>query len=215
MEDRSEDKRNRGKTFLYLVLCVIFFLGVYFLFFTEKDRIISAVRRGDVQTIKAMLESGTDPNTIYTPFLGTITKKQYLEKNFSLLILAIRNNNNTYETTKVLLEHGASIANTKSPGSSILYFAFANLDVVKLLVSYNADPLMKDRHGNNLLHVMPWNLAQFPEQLKVAKYYIDAGVDPFSKNNSGQEALARLKEMHAQAHQMLLDYIASKKGTAK
>lgn len=196
--------------YLSLVILVVLALSSYAMFFTKEDRIIRAVKGGNLDKVRDLLQNGANPNTMYKPFMGGILKYQYIDQDSSLLILAQQNKDKSFEMSKLLLEQGASLENTKFPDSSILYFAFFNIDVVRLMVEYGADLHKTDRNGNNLLHKMPWNDSQIDDQMKVAAYYIASGLNPYDKNKNGDNAFDLAKKKNEKAYKLLTERFSVK-----
>ncbi len=95
----------------------------------------SAVRIGNIEIVKYLLESGAQPNL-----------QKHSGGDTSLHAAAIRGDN---EILQQLLKYGGDPLRVDYDGNSPLHYAamFANLDTAKMLLDLGADPDQKNRKG--------------------------------------------------------------------
>jgi hypothetical protein len=112
---------------------------VYYALHSPSRRLEEAVRHGDVQTVKNMLENGADPNT-------------HLHSGASLLMLAC--NQGHIEVARLLVEKGADVNYIYPNMHDTALFAavlHGREDIVQFLLSNGADTGVRDRWGNTAL----------------------------------------------------------------
>lgn len=139
--------------------------------------LIRAVEGGDLQTVKALLEQGTDVDT--TDEMG-MTALMYAADDGHI------------DLVKLLLERGAQVNAVDRAGWSALMMAAQNghADVVALLLSHGADVNMKNKAGTTALM---W--AATRGHARVVRVLLAAGADPDVRDVTGYTALtlARMK----------------------
>lgn len=134
-----------------------------------------AIIIGDLPLVKLCLEKGVDPNA-----------KNY--KKESLLNCAVSQKKiNIIET---LLAHGANIDASESCNGRSLEIAirYGDIEVIKLLLLYGADPNIKNRRGQHpLIYLVE---EYYPvNKIPIIKLLLDYGADPNIKNKNNQTAL--------------------------
>ena len=98
--------RNNIKIFIYLI-----FLSIFFSLFSKAEEIpylLTASSKGDVEMVKAIIESGANPNTRD-------------KDNITALMYASRKNQ--VEIVQYLISKGAAINKTEKDGWTALMFA--------------------------------------------------------------------------------------------
>lgn len=138
---------------------------------SDKDKLFSAIEKGDTLTIARIAEK--DPDLI-----------RYAKNKNSKTPLEYAADLGQYDVVKVLREKGASykIDNNK------FFMAVKDGDIkeVKRLIALGADISMKDKEGWTLLH---W--AAGKGQKEIAEYLIIKGADVNSGDKDGQTPLYR------------------------
>ena len=132
-----------------------------------NKELLEAVRAGDVQRVRELLEAGANPNA---------------RDKDGLTPLHWAASEGHADIVKILLEHGAD-PNTKIKyGWTPLHYASreGHADVVKLLLEHGADPNTKKDDGLTPLHV-----AAFSGHADVVKLLLEHGADPNARNYLG------------------------------
>jgi ankyrin repeat protein len=133
----------------------------------EKINIHKAVKKGEVDTVKAYIESGADVNAS-----STFSSK-------TPLYLAVDSNHN--EIVTLLLAGGADVNSRSGSKNQTIIFGCKDVEIAKLLIGGGADLDTKDDDGRT-----PLFDCDDPE---MAKILIDGGVDPNVKDNEGNTVL--------------------------
>jgi len=162
----------------------------------------------DIQTIKQLIESGTDPN------------KQYTHNHKTLLHHATMNDN--FDIVKYLVEHGANVNAIDWCNATPLQLAASNsnIHIVKYLVESGANvnysdefgytPLLYAAYDNNVVSddgSLPHNRGSCDvDGTQTMCYLLDHGADINHKNNYGDDAIeiARVNK-----NSYVADYIMS------
>lgn len=112
----------------------------------DLTRLRDAVKTGDVQTVRALLDAGVKVDGVPKPI------DQYFTEMPALSVAA---SNDNVEIAKLLLSHGADPNNASGVGpglqgkTAIMRTNF--LDVIDLLLAAGADPNHKDEAGETLI----------------------------------------------------------------
>lgn len=106
----------------------------------RSDEIIDAAAKGDVETVKKLLESGMHPDT-------------QGPKGWTALRMAAVGNK--YEVAYVLLHHGANVDAVNYTGKTALMMAcvYDHYEMVTLLLFYGADPNLANCGGRTALMI--------------------------------------------------------------
>ena len=110
---------------------------------------------GEMSIIKAACRLGCS-RTLFLDLLERFSASSDKEHGSELVRLACVNNTPTsHEIISELLKAGFSTNGRSSTGESSLMFAarYGNVDIVKLLLSYGADPNLYDDAGCNVVHI--------------------------------------------------------------
>lgn len=158
---------------------------------TQQDEInalalSASVFGGHLDIIKYLLEAGTSIDA------------QVSMDDSTALIEAIRANDNQIST--YLLEQGATVHLKDNQGFTALHWAswYGYIDLIKLLISHNADLELKNTYGGTVLDTAIYGFtnSQYPpdNQLETIQCLIDAGaniqqVSPYPTGNDAIDAL--------------------------
>jgi len=140
--------------------------------------LLRAIEGGSIETAKALLEQGADPNLLN-------------DKGQTLLMIA---SDNEYSADKAILlvEHGAS-ANLAGAGSETALMVAADRyqpETVKALLDHGADPNAVDRNGNTVLMRAAASKFSWQEERKpLIHLLLEKGAGPRLKNMRGITAL--------------------------
>ena len=110
------------------------------------------------------------------------------------LLIALSFKNPTLRMAKLLVDHGASLANAVSiPGSSHDAFRGQDLELVHLILHAGGDINLLDRHGSSLLHILVAEQYSRATSFDAILYLEVMGADMFLRNGAGRtpEELAR------------------------
>jgi len=156
--------------------------------------LLRAIEAGSIETAKALLAQGTDPN-----FLD--------DKGRTLLMIA---SNEEYSADKaiLLLEHGAS-ANLAGAGKETAIMVAADRyqpETVKALLDHGADPNAVDNQGNTILMRAAGSKFCWQEERKpLIHLLLEKGADPRPKNVHGVTALMLMAREGNPALSLLLE----------
>lgn len=114
------------------------------------------------------------------------------------LMLAIMRNDFNFVTRQLKKGAQVNIKDKTRFANSPLHFAvirqYNALPYVILLLSYKADPKIRNRYGNTPLHyLVKYNISS-PDRDAIANALIQAGADPYSNDSKGQSVIALAKK---------------------
>lgn len=176
-------------------LCLALIILVNASFVVAKDDpsfLLVAAGKGELELVKAMLDSGADPN---------MTDR----KGLTPLMYAARKDKP--EIIKLLLARGADIDAKDKSGWSALMVAIKkdHPEMARLLLNNGANPHIIDPTGWNAL-----NLAAVQGYHEVARALLDYGVDVNARNVDNKTALMMAaKGGNADTVEVLIDYHAN------
>lgn len=142
-------------------------------YFTHPEQLFHAAHHGESKYVKFLLQIGVDAN---------ITTA---EKGESALSVSARNGH--AGVVKHLLDHGADVDHQDLHyGKTSLYMAACagQGDIVRLLLERNANPRVKNIHGETPLSFAAWGGIE-----EVASILLNAGADPSTKDSYGRTPL--------------------------
>jgi len=148
-----------------------------------------AVVEGDVESLRALLESGADVD-------------ERDGKGLTPLMLAALNRK--VDMVKILLEYGADVEAEDKRGWRPLRYAIRGGDagVVKILLEYGADMDVKDEDGNTFLH-----RAAEKGHTKVVKVLLEHGADVNARNKDEWTPLHLAADNgHSEVAEVLLEH---------
>ncbi|KAI8514582.1 Unconventional myosin-XVI [Branchiostoma belcheri] len=111
----------------------------------DEDEFLSAVERGDVQTVRRGLQAGRDVNQRFTWRLFT---------QYGKTALHVASENGRTGVVKLLIQHGADVGARDKNGRTALHVASVNgqTGVVELLIQHGADVGARDEYTWTALH---------------------------------------------------------------
>ncbi|MDD4520194.1 MAG: ankyrin repeat domain-containing protein, partial [Alphaproteobacteria bacterium] len=135
---------------------------------SEINPLHEAVKKGDIEKVKSLLDSGMDANT---------------QDEDGLAPLHEANENRDKEIVALLLEAGANIDIEDNDGYTPLHYACANgaKEIVALLLEAGANVNAKNKNGRSPLY--------FVNNKEIAQILLDKGVDFRSKDKDGNTPL--------------------------
>jgi len=103
----------------------------------------------DIQTIRQLIEAGTDPN------------KQYMDGTQVFTLLHNASSNGHFDIVQYLVQNGANVNAIDQTGDTPLHHAalFSNIQIVRYLVESGAYVNSMDRHGFTPLHCAACDLS--------------------------------------------------------
>ena len=110
-----------------------------------------------------LLEAGADPNI------------HFADGSTALLDVIKSRRGHPFELTLLLLQHGAdpNLAHAETGFTPLMASAYtASIDLIRLLLEYEADVTQVDREGKSVLEMLGNNL-RYTEVVKLCKQYID------------------------------------------
>jgi ankyrin repeat protein len=141
------------------------------------EQLLEAVRRGETETLRGLLERGSDPDATDA-------------RGWTPLIAAARYGNP--EIVALLLEYGASPVKTNPNGTTpLMYaktasFASGNSAVMTLLLDAGADINAVDKRGLTILDYVETNYARLKEFLAASGAVHSAGAGPLDRTSPNQ-----------------------------
>ena len=159
---------------------------------TPGDELASAIDRGNILAVKALVEDGTDPDTPIAYGDNTVTP---------LMKAAGRGRR---DIVKYLLSKGAKVNARNADGDTPLMEAVKRGfdDIVVLLVDAGADVKARDGRGNTA-----FSLAAFGAHLEIADVLLQHGADPNQADPSGITPLLGAASM---GNEEVLRYLVGK-----
>jgi ankyrin repeat protein len=160
------------KKMLKKILLILFLVFSSNLVAEEVPFLLTAAAKGDLETVKAIIESGGSANT---------EDKDKL----TALMYAVRKDN--IEVVKYLIKHGAKVNAIENEGWSALMFAAKKgyIKSAEILLKNGADPKIIDPDGWSA-----YGLAATSGYAKMIDLLIQkGGIDPNTRNNAGATVL--------------------------
>ncbi len=160
------------KKILKKILLILLFIFSSNLVAEEVPFLLTAAAKGDLETVKAIIESGGSANT---------EDKDKL----TALMYAVRKDN--IEVVKYLIKHGAKVNAIENEGWSALMFAAKKgyTKSAEILLKNGADPKIIDPDGWSA-----YGLAATSGYSKMIDLLIQkGGIDPNTRNNTGATVL--------------------------
>ena len=133
-------KRKRI-TIIVIIILILMLLCYPFTSRLHSQRLINAIYDEDVDKVKAILESGVDPNRTDLP----ISKWWYFFETSAERPLSVACDVGNYEVIQLLIKYGATAEHVEDTGRSplaetVLRYDSTDLETVKLLLQHGADP---------------------------------------------------------------------------
>lgn len=143
------------------------------------NQLIKAVKEGDVDKVKELINKGVDVNTkdedrnTALIYATDQTYSMYTYKDYITIV-------------KLLLEAGANVNLQNNHGRTALIMAtdYNNIDIVKLLIKKGADVNIQDEEGKTALMY-----ATIMEGIKLVELLIEAGADVSLTNKEGKTVI--------------------------
>lgn len=159
---------------------------------TLGDEFVSAIERGDILAVKALVEGGADPDTAI----------EYGENRITPLIKASERGKR--DIVKYLLAKGAKVNAPSTDGDTALMAAVKSGfdDIVPLLIAAGADVKAKDARGNTA-----FSLAAFGAHLEIADVLLQKGADP---NQADPNGITPLLGAASMGNEEVLRYLVGK-----
>ncbi len=193
---------------LYIAMFVLSCLGGH-LYAKEQDALREALHIGDIETVKALLDSSVAGNsrisedvtllhcaaegghTIIVRFLLAHAADVHAKDCNGSTALHWAAHNGRQKIVALLLAHGANVNAKDNDGLTPLHDASTEgrREVVALLLDHDADINAQDRNGETPLH---W--ARVNGERKVIKLLLDRGADINVVNSNGETSLRLAKE---------------------
>lgn len=159
----------RLKDILYLSVCVSIFLSLNAFAESSYEKMLSAVEAGEIDTVRALLGRGMDPNT--TDPRGN-----------SILMIAARKGDETI--VALLIGRRANVGQRSPAGDTALLMACLNGNVPTVRRLLEAGGVLNPKQGWSPLHY-----AAFAGRPGAAKLLLDRGADKDAVAPNGYTAL--------------------------
>ena len=161
------------------------------------SKIFNAVKKGKIEEIKELLQSGEDPNT---------------QDNDGVTALMMASVKGYLEIVKLLLENNTDPNTQDNDGVTALMLASVERypEIIKLLLENGADPNTHDDEGVTALMLVaqpawPNSRASVKEYTEIIKLLLENGANPDIQDDEGQKPLD-----NPQVQQIYSEYILSK-----
>ena len=177
-------KKRRAFSVVLLLLCPFAALVLVALCVSASDRnLIAAVKEGDVDRVKILLENGANPN-----FKDI--------KGWTALMYAVERRNDRFEraaqNARRMLYGGKKPPKRKTKNSDNKGYTNWQIDreINKLLLDAGADPNIRNRDGDTALIIAIRTITTPPREL--IKMLSKSGADPDIQNKNGRTALIEI-----------------------
>ena len=127
---------------LLVLLCFALRTSPYY----HSQKLIDAVKVGDLELVQQLLESGIDPNLSNAPVLPIVNT--FIEHS-PQKPLSVACELGNYEMVKLLISYGATASYTEHMGwsplaTSLFYYQEDDIEIINLLLENGADPSMAE-----------------------------------------------------------------------
>ena len=172
-----------------------------------NNALIDAVREGDIERVRDLLDKGADVNARYendhTVLMKAVGKGHVrivqlllnvgadvnardMHGHTALMIASWKDHINYINIVKLLLEKGADVNVKDRYGNTTIIFAvrYSHPEIVKLLLDKGADPNIRDNNG-----MAPLMWAVIYGNVEMVQLLLNAGARPDIKDNLGRTPL--------------------------
>jgi ankyrin repeat protein len=149
-----------------------------FLTGARSQALLRAIAGGSLETAKAMLEQGADPN--------------FRDDTGRTLLMVAADNEYSADKVMLLLDHGVSVnlAGRRKDTALIVAADRYQPEIVKAMLDRGADPNARDRQGNTVLMRAAASRRSWQEERKpLIHLLLEKDADAGSKNERGVTAL--------------------------
>jgi len=140
---------------------------------TEPEPLLHAIQRGDINTVKRLLERGANPNA------------RDAEGTPALMAAALYNDVNG---VRLLLDHGADPNGSNVAGATALMWAIPDLPKVQVLLAHGANV---NARSTTLQRTPMLVAASYPGTVEILRLLLSKGADIHAKDKGGMHALGR------------------------
>ncbi len=156
------------------------------LFKTKREKLIEAVRKGNVSKVKKLLDSGADPDARGVYDVPVEGASQSDLPSVSTTALTYASSKGLEDIVGLLLDHGADVGARNQNGTTPLFGAvqIGNVPITKALLERGSKVNARDEEGWT-----PLMTAAAKGHPEVAKMLLERDADPTIKGNHGESAL--------------------------